>query len=297
MRIPNEISNVFQSTLGVKILSAKPCGGGMINSAAVITTDKGDLFVKWNSELPVGHFTLEAKGLETIASFNALRTPKVIHIHESRDYCSFLVLECLNENLDGMTRRFAVGFAESLAKLHRESLLKQSTFGLDYDNYLGAQPQINTPTTDWVTFYRDYRLLPQIRRAASLKRLPAYREKLLMRVIEKIGALLEGLECRPCLIHGDLWSGNFIRLEEEVAVIDPAIYYSEREMELAYVQLFGGFPANFIGYYNSAYPIQKGYKERRPLHQLYPLLIHLNHFGESYGGLVDGVCETLLRRR
>ncbi len=293
---PKEIGRVLLGKIGARILSARPCGGGMINSTAVITTDKGEFFVKWNSDLPVGHFTLEAKGLETIASCHAIRTPEVIHIHESRDYCSFLVLEYLNTSFEGMERRFAIHFAEALARLHRESHGKQASFGLDYDNYLGAQPQINMPCEDWETFYRERRLLPQIRRATSLKRLPAYREKLLMQVIEKMAKFLEGLECRPCLIHGDLWSGNFIRMEEDVALIDPAIYYSEREMELAYVQLFGGFPANFLGYYHSAYPLQKGYEERRPLHQLYPLLIHLNHFGESYGGLVDQVCGTLLRR-
>ncbi len=95
----------------------------------------------------------------------------------------------------------------------------------------------------------------------------------------------------PVLIHGDLWSGNFLTAGDEPVIIDPAVYYADREVEIAYVELFGGFPPGLVAAYHAAWPLDPGYTYRRPLHQLYPLLIHLNHFGEEYGAHVDAVCR------
>lgn len=100
----------------------------------------------------------------------------------------------------------------------------------------------------------------------------------------------------PCLVHGDLWSGNFLPANGAAVVIDPAVYLADREVEMAYVELFGGFPRGFVDAYASAWPLDRGYAHRRPLLQLYPLLVHLNHFGEvPYGAMVDGALRAYVR--
>jgi fructosamine-3-kinase len=164
------------------------------------------------------------------------------------------------------------------------------------DNYLGTQPQHNTPfLSSWPEFYRERRLLPQMQRAEAAGLLPPQRRIALERVIAKLDTLLEGLPPESSLIHGDLWSGNFLCTKGDTPVlIDPAVYHAPREMELAYVQLFDGFPPDFVRHYSRAFPLDPGYERRKLLHQLYPLLIHLNHFGETYGRVVDGVCREYL---
>jgi fructosamine-3-kinase len=111
-------------------------------------------------------------------------------------------------------------------------------------------------------------------------------------MLDNLDALLADLPARPVLIHGDLWSGNFLcTSDDEPVLIDPAAYYGEREIEMAYTELFGGFPSGFLPAYQSAFPLNAGYPRRRALHQLYPLLVHLNHFGETYGPAVDRACR------
>jgi fructosamine-3-kinase len=207
---------------------------------------------------------------------------------------SMLALEWIEERKPTDRTDFSKTFAQGLAALHRESLSPNGMFGLEIDNFLGSQPQVNTWTGSWAQFYRDRRVLPQMKIARSRGHLPAYRERLIGEVCNRIEALLDGLESIPSLIHGDLWSGNFITAGEEPVLIDPAVYYAEREVELAFIELFGGFPEGFMEAYQEAYPLRDGYEFRRPLHQLYPLLVHLNHFGETYGPGVDQVCRFYL---
>jgi fructosamine-3-kinase len=128
--------------------------------------------------------------------------------------------------------------------------------------------------------------------AQRLGRLPAQRARRIERLIARLPGLLGGVEHRPALIHGDLWGGNIIPGPTGLALIDPAISYSDREAELAYTELFGGFSASFYAGYQSAWPLDPGYLERRDLYNLYHLINHLNHFGESYGQHVDTVLRV-----
>jgi fructosamine-3-kinase len=208
----------------------------------------------------------------------------------------FLVLEFIEERAPRDATQFAQRFATSLAKMHRNTNCMRG-FGLAEDNFIGALPQRNTWHREWPAFYRECRLLPQIEIARQRKLLPPHREYSLMHVVDNVEQLLCDLPSRPCLIHGDLWSGNFMSAGDEPVIFDPAVYYSEREMEIAYIELFGGFPSGFVQMYHSAYPLEAGYKRRRPLHQLYPLLVHLNYFGETYGPQVDRACEMCLTAR
>jgi len=119
----------------------------------------------------------------------------------------------------------------------------------------------------------------------------------LLRVIDQLDELLRDWGEPASLIHGDLWAGNFLSLRTgEVALIDPAVHHAPREMEIAYVELFGGFPPDFIRNYDREWPLDPGYRRRRPVHWLYPLLIHLNHFGETYGPALDAACDAALER-
>lgn len=265
----------------------------MINQAARVDTAQGPVFVKWNADALPGLFSAEADGLQRLREAAALRVPTVLAVHDREpevDALPFLALEYLEPHSPSDPRRFAREFGETLAAQHLNAEAPTGRFGLERDNYLGSLPQINTPTDDWPTFYRDRRLVPQMEIARRLGRLPANRERLLRNLLEKVDGLLEGVNSRPVLLHGDLWSGNFHCADDAPVVIDPAVYYGDREVEIAYVELFGGFPAGFHEAYRAAAPMAADYERRRPLYQLYPLLVHLNHFGEPYDADVENVC-------
>ncbi|MBX3080202.1 MAG: fructosamine kinase family protein [Anaerolineae bacterium] len=287
-------------TIGIRdvlteVFAAEPervqfVGGGSINQAARITVRGDNYFVKWKNDAPVGFFEAEARGLDVLREAAAIRVPEIIKVEAGDDQRpAYLILEWLEEASDTETLAFSVNFGRALAQLHRHSA---TTFGLDHDNYIGALPQSNTPTADWVSFYRDQRIAPQVTLARKLGRLPTERERLLRKVMENLDKLLEGAALLPSLLHGDLWSGNFMVLANNLpALIDPAVYYGDREVELAFTELFGGFPASFYPAYREAFPLDRGYERRKALYQLYPLLVHLNLFGESYGMRVDAICR------
>ncbi len=278
----------------------EPVGGGMVAEAARISTPSGPIFVKWKENAPPRFFECEADGLNRLRAAGPLMVPEVIAWDDfnddaqARGWVSFLALEWIEAEPPTDSKRFSNRFAVGLTQMHRQCAAPNGQFGLEVSNYLGSQPEDNAWCSSWAEFYRERRVLPQIRRARKEGRLPAYREQLLMTVVNKMDDLLEGLESRPCLVHGDLWSGNFIACTDEPVLIDPAVYYAEREVELAFIELFGGFPAGFMEAYNESYPLDSGYEYRRSLHQLYPLLIHLNHFGETYGPAVDQACRSYL---
>jgi fructosamine-3-kinase len=292
--LPDTIRQAVEEALGARVRDAAPIGGGMIcHAARVGLTDQTDVFVKWGRDETPDLFAAEADGLRRLRDARAIRVPEVLAVGDS-----FLVLEYVAPRPAGDARpptgeeRFAERFGEGLARLHQTSA---ALFGLERDNYLGRFAQINTPPRrDWPAFYRDCRLSPQIALARDLGLLPAERERLLEGVLGRLDALLDGLVSRPALLHGDLWSGNFLAADDTPILVDPAVYYGEREMEIAFVELFGGFPPGFLPAYRAAFPLGPGYERRRPLHQLYPLLVHLNHFGERYGPHVENVCRLLL---
>ena len=286
--LPDPIRRAVEAALGARVQNAAPIGGGMIcHAARVGLGDHADVFVKWGRDETPDLFAAEADGLRRLRDARALRVPEVLAVGDA-----FLVLEYVAPRPGGDEDRFATRFGEGLARLHRGS--QAALFGLDRDNYLGRFVQINTPQSgDWAAFYRERRLLPQIALAKDLGRMPAGRERLLDGVLERLDALLDGLDARPALLHGDLWSGNFLAAGDEPVLVDPAVYYGEREIEIAFIELFGGFPPGFLPAYRAAFPLDPGYERRRPLHQLYPLLVHLNHFGERYGPHVEEVCRRL----
>jgi len=277
-----------------KVFNAEPqtirrVHGGDINEAVCVEVEGARYFVKVNGAAPAGFFAAEAEGLEHLRAAQILRVPTVIAEGEADgDSPAYLVLEWLDEAPPSSD--FGTRFAEALATLHQ---ISQPQFGLESDNFIGKLPQRNTLTDRWVDFYRDQRIAPQ---AALARRrgISASRLALLDLLMARLPALLPNTST-PALLHGDLWRGNYMILAGGVpAVIDPAVYYGDREIELAFTELFGGFPGQFYAAYKASYPLEPGYSERRALYQLYPLLVHYNLFGEPYGAHVESVCRRYL---
>lgn len=270
------------------VQEASTVGGGDINHAARLATPNGRYFVKWHRTPPPHFFECEARGLELLQEAGCVRVPDVIGQGQAPDSrLSFLILEWIDRNGGKYTAARTLG--RQLAEQHRQ---RYAYYGLDYDNYIGELPQPNRRAASWVAFYRDQRLGPQRALAEQRGYLSAPRARRLDRLMERLDEWIDERRCQPSLLHGDLWGGNWMAaLSGEPVIIDPAVYYGDREADLAMTTLFGGFPPDFYSAYSEVFPFAPGYEERQPLYQLYYLLVHLNLFGESYGSRVDSVLK------
>jgi fructosamine-3-kinase len=268
-------------------------GGGCINQALRVEVGDARYFVKWKNETPPSFFEIEARGLELLRQTGAIRVPRVFGYRDDSQP-GYLILEWIEESRRAESLSFAVNFGRALAQLHR---VTRASYGLDHDNFIGELPQSNRPTARWIDFYRDQRLTPQMVIARQRRRLNPERESMLLKLMEALDSLIGDVPGVPSLLHGDLWSGNFlVTAGNQPVIVDPAVYYGDREVEIAFTELFGGFPPGFLAAYEEAYPLERGYAYRRPLYQLYPMLVHLNLFGESYGHQVDAICRAYLTR-
>jgi fructosamine-3-kinase len=270
------------------IRQARPVGGGCINNALRLQTAQQTYLLKWNTDPLPDMFPIEARGLALLEATETVRVPAVLHATNSTDaHPAYILLEWLEGPVNPSTATAQAELGRQLAELHRTTA---HAYGLDHDNYLGSTPQYNGWYEDWVEFYRERRLRPQVELAQRNNHLPASRRQGLEDILEQLDDLLASSEPRPSLLHGDLWGGNVIAGPGEApALIDPAVYYGDREAELAYTELFGGFSRRFYQAYEETWPTAPGRIERRDLYNLYHLLNHLNIFGESYGIQVDAV--------
>ncbi len=288
MILPADVREALAAQLGVGVAEARAVYGGDINQAAQVTLSDGErLFIKWNPRSPEGMFAAEAHGLRTLAAAEAIRVPAVIAVGD--DHPAYLAMAWIEEARGGIDRRaFAERFGRELAALHQATA---DQHGLARDNYIGFIVQPNTPTASWIEFYRERRIGAQMDVARRLGRLPRAREQALTRLQEWLDVFLDDEVIAPSLLHGDLWSGNYmVAPGDEPVLVDPAAYYGHREVDLAMTELFGGFPPRFYAAYDEVYPLD-GYDQRRLLYQLYPLIVHLNHFGGGYGARVDAIAR------
>jgi fructosamine-3-kinase len=236
-------------------------------------------------------FARESEGLNLIRSTQTLRVPAVLaYVEPAPDGCpAYLLLEWISQtaiNSSGMEK-----LGRNLAALHHASSVNLG-FGLDQDNFIGSTHQPNAWNLDWLEFFKDQRLGYQIQLAARHGLMPAARRKRLDNLIGKLSRWIPASAQPPSLVHGDLWAGNMLQSQQnEPVLIDPAVYYADREVDIAFSELFGGFSAAFYSAYNYAWPLNSGYKERRDLYNLYHLLNHLNLFGESYGESIDAILK------
>jgi fructosamine-3-kinase len=269
------------------IHSVSSVGGGSISRVARVRTGAGEYALKWSERGTPGLFAAEAHGLGLLAAAGAVRVPRVPALRDEPGEAAFLLLEWLAAPSE--LNRAAAGEAlgRQLAALHRSTA---PAYGLDRDNFIGATPQSNEWMDSWLAFFRERRLRFQAELARRNGYLSHERAWLLDRLIDQLDTWIDDRHVQPALLHGDLWGGNFILGPGGApAVIDPAVYYGDREADLAFTMLFGGFPDTFYRAYEEAWPLPDGWRERRDLYNLYHLLNHLNLFGEGYGGAVDAI--------
>lgn len=287
MSLPETLRAQVEAALGAPILRVEPRGQSFGASLARISSAGGRYALKWARRPPAGALAAEAHGLRMLAAAAALRVPAVAAVADPPPAAgyAFLLISWL-EGEGAALDQAALG--AGLAALHRSSA---QAYGLDHDNYIGGNPQRNGWISDWPQFFAARRLQPQIDIAERHGLLGPGRRRGLERLLGRLADLLAGVSRRPALLHGDLWGGNVVAAAPDGApgLIDPAVYYGDREAELAFTELFGGFGPRFYAAYNAAWPLEPGYAERRDLYNLYHLLNHLNLFGEGYGPQVDAV--------
>ena len=296
----NSLDQAITTLFGenIRIVSRRSVHGGDINESYCLSLSDGTaVFMKCNTLKNLSFFEAEAKGLEALRKADAIGVPKALAIGTDKaQRMSFLLMEYL-ERAAKLTKYWEM-YGRELAALHRADCTefveaKQGRpFGFSHDNYIGASPQTNTPKENWITFYRECRLLPQIKMAE--KYFDSGMRKQCTKLLDHLDSYLTEPEF-PSLIHGDLWSGNSICGPDGKAwILDPAAYVGHYEAELAMTELFGGNPDSFYGTYNEVTPIDSGYRDRRDLYNLYHLLNHLNLFGGSYRGSVQRILNRYI---
>lgn len=270
------------------IRQREPVGGGCIHQAWRIGDGERSYFVKVNKAVHQPLFEAEAAGLAELKATATVRVPTPLGqgLAAGRAY---LVLEYLPLSSHNMGTMERLGW--QLAALHRQP---QTQFGWQRDNFIGSTLQPNRFSTDWIKFWREQRLGFQLELAARHGYGGAW-----LRRGEALCAQLEGLfmgyQPFPSLLHGDLWGGNAgCTPDGEPVVFDPAVYYGDREADLAMTELFGGFSERFYAAYREALPLAAGYQQRRTLYNLYHILNHLNLFGGGYRAQAERMIEQLL---
>ena len=291
----NSLDEAITTLFGenVRIVSRRPVHGGDINESYCLSLSDGTaVFMKCNTVKNLSFFVAEAKGLEALRKAKAIGVPRALAIGTDKaQRMSFLLMEYLDRAAK-LTKYWEM-YGRELAALHRADCYEYAEadngrpFGFTHDNYIGASPQINTPKENWITFYRECRLLPQIKMAERY--FDSSMRKQCTKLLDHLDSYLTEPEF-PSLIHGDLWSGNSICGPDGKAwILDPAVYVGHYEAELAMTELFGCNPDAFYGAYHEVTPIDNGYRDRRDLYNLYHLLNHLNLFGGSYRGSVQRI--------
>lgn len=270
----------------VEITGHSYVGGGSINEAFKITTSKGDFFVKKNhaAKYP-GMFEKESAGIDLLRSKQVIDVPEVI-LTKTGKKNSYFIMQVIETGQ--ITSHFWNTFAKSLSELHS---CTNHYFGLDHDNYIGSLKQYNDQHDSWHDFFQIQRIEVQVKLARDNGGL-TYKD---VRHIERFYKRLDSIFPNepPSLLHGDLWSGNFmINKKGNPVIIDPAVYYGHREMDIAMTMLFGGFDRSFYNYYNEHFAMEKGWEQRVDYCNLYPLLVHVNLFGGGYINSVRSIIRV-----
>jgi len=277
----NSILKKIALKQNLKLENAKSLQGGDINEVFLLECGSEKYVIKINeaSKYP-NMFESEALGLKLLQVTNTFKIPKIIAAGVEGK-TSYLLLEYIST---GSTYQvFWKDFAYCLVKLHQTT---QNNFGLKHNNYIGSLQQINNIESSASDFYINQRLIPQFKIADELDFKFSSLERFFKNISEEIP------DEAPSLIHGDLWNGNYmVSNKGEPTLIDPAVAYAPREMDIAMMHLFGGFPQDVYSIYNEQFPLIENWKDRISLWQLYYLLVHLNLFGSSYLSQVKGIIK------
>ncbi|HEU4654170.1 MAG TPA: fructosamine kinase family protein [Steroidobacteraceae bacterium] len=290
MRSSDVLDVLLEHTLHVRVRrgSQRPVSGGSIDQSLRVETELGPIFVKRGAPHTAARFAAEAEGLQLLAQAQAVRVPKVLG-HSRNHECAFLAIEWIE--FDKNTRSSEATLGEQLAWQHRKL---EAHFGLRFDNFIGATPQRNTWCHDWVDFFRQYRLRAQL----NLAKENGVAAGLIDRgslLCELMDAFFSSYRPAPSLLHGDLWSGNWGTDADDMPVIfDPAVYFGDREADIAMTKLFGGFGAAFYTAYHSTWPLDQAAGTRITLYNLYHVINHFNLFGGHYEAQALAMANRLL---
>ena len=261
----------------ISSITFSPVSGGSISQTfKIFINNKFHFFCKINAakKFPL-LFEKEKNGFDFLRSQNIFRIPQIVFINEFEEK-QLLIIEWVDEEIKN--EKFWETFGEKLEQLHS---ITHTHFGFDEDNFMGALFQSNRKTKNWIDFFINERIEPQMKIAINNNLLDAKHTDKFENLFKKLPAIF-GQE-NPSLIHGDLWNGNFLcGKNNNPVLIDPAIYFGNRNMDIAMTKLFGGFDNAFYRSYYYHFPKEKNADEQYDICNLYPLLIHLNLFGKSY---------------
>jgi len=261
-------------------------GGGDISEAWRLETTDGPLFLKVGNANSFDMFDAEACGLRELEKANAIRVPKVLAVTDYSDG-ALLALEWLNLGAPSIDTPRVLG--QQLAALHR---CTQTRYGWFRDNTIGLTPQTNSRVDSWPVFYREQRLEYQLGLASE----NGFRGELQtagQKLLDNIDSFFVDHVPDASLLHGDLWGGNWSAVEGQPVIFDPAVYFGDRETDLAMTRLFGGFSREFYEAYHDSWPLNNGSERRVALYQLYHVLNHLNLFGGGYLGRAVALVNSL----
>lgn len=289
-----DLIQYFNATLSaalnsqINIEQAKVLHGGSINSTYRLYTNEHSILLKLNVNQSSDFFEKEASGLNSLRENSAFRIPEV-HAVGSHQQTQYLMMEYITEGKATPSSWKDLGVR--LAELHQNSY---SGFGWTTNNYIGSLNQRNDLVDNWIDFFVHHRLGFQSQLAHRHGILSSQIMHQLDTLYMKLPELMSAEP--PALLHGDLWSGNHLLSDSQQNVlIDPAVYFGHREVDIAMMHLFGGFPKSVFDAYHAAYPLTKGWESRIDLFNLYPLLVHVNLFGASYASRVARILDRYLK--
>ena len=274
--IEKKILDKVRSSFEESIIDIESLSGGSINDVYKIVTNNSSYCLKINrSNLFPDFFLKEVNGLNELRKAADIRVPKLFTYTDDQTQ-SFLLIDYISSKVPNSEDWEKAGIA--LANLHK---IKNNEFGFYEDNFIGSLQQSNNLMTNWVDFYRQERLEKQFTLASKSSLFNREEIRKFIRFLDKLEELLF---CeKASLLHGDLWSGNyFFSDKSELVLIDPAVYYGNREVDIAMSKLFGSANQLFYNAYHQQFELEPGWLDRIKLYQLYPILVHINLFGSSY---------------
>ncbi len=264
--------------------SLKRVQGGDISEAFILEWKKELFFVKYNTSLYAKDmFEKETRALISINGICPGSVPKPIKVLHAKGKGAIIVMEYISKSPGSAQSEKKL--AVNLSELH---WFTSNHFGYEEDNYIGLLPQSNQTHDNYISFYLHERVIPQTRMAAIKRLVPEFWAEKLSQSESLLQSIIPKEE--PSFLHGDLWSGNVLHGKNGNAYfIDPAVYFGHREADIAMTMLFGGFSSEFYRMYQQSYPMEKEWRSRMDIHQLYYLLVHLNLFGSSYFHRVNSI--------
>ncbi len=278
--LPEALSELVETAVGSSVKDCRSASGGCISQAAVLVcVDGSRYFVKWNYSAPRGLFAAEAEGLNALRETGAIKVPEVVLVCESSDEQPTAILMEALEPAASRTLADSAELGRALAELHR---VHAERFGFHIDNFIGELPQINSKADSWGEFFLNNRIDYQAQIGRERGWFSDECSQLLKQKRERISDALNEHSPVPCLLHGDLWSGNVFWAVAGPALIDPAVYFGCREADIGMTQCFGRFDARFYGAYEESFPLEAGHEHRIEILNLYHLMTHANMFGAGY---------------